>query len=155
MHHYFNIQNIFTETVQQIDLSVNLCKVFFNAIFTLKHESFQTLNCNIYSTISNCKIQFLNSQLNNVIFMLQHTLKNIFTTFVLSQNSKIIEAVSKFKLICIYKNFVVNTISFNKTFINLLFFNYYTMYYLHLISNKNQCHQFILCIVFSEVVLMQ
>ncbi len=71
LHKFFQIQNAFTNSISQTDFSVKFFKILLEMTSQFKHEQTKVLDKSTFFLFSDCKIFFLDNQINDAIFMLQ------------------------------------------------------------------------------------
>jgi hypothetical protein len=82
--------------------------------------------------------------------MLQRTFDRISLVFELEDNQAAINVVKKLKSVQTFNEIIVDTMSLNKTYFVLLFFNYMIVH-----CQFDNMHQFILILAFNKVMLCQ
>ena len=125
MKRYLIIQSTFTDFHFQTDFSVQLCKLIMNIQNVKKHDNQKIFDRNICILFFDCKISFLDFQVNGAAFMLRRFCREFFLHENFFQDSQFQTTVKSLQSIRIHDNIVINTMNFDKTFTELLFFNFY------------------------------
>jgi hypothetical protein len=122
-----------------------------------KHEQTKVLDKSTFSLFSDCKISFLDNQINDAIFMLQRSCEiisinknRLFMSNVLSIDQKL-NSVQK------YERMMIDIMKFEKTYTKFFFFSYFAFCAEeNIISNiASKDHRSTLCLTLSEIVLHQ
>jgi hypothetical protein len=150
LRRHYEIQNVFTKNQNQIDLVVKHARVVFDMQRSRTHDQIDVLKKHVSFVLLNCKLFFLNSQMNETAFMLQRTLDRISLAFELEDNQAAVSVVKKLKSVQTFDEIIVDTMSLNKTYLALLFLNYMIVH-----CQFDDMHRFILILAFNEVMLCQ
>ena len=146
---HYEMQNAFTKNQQQTDSIVEHCKKILDMKFHEYHEKKQILIKHRCSMFSNCIFSFLNSQMNDAVFMLQKIIDHIFLTAEYADDSKMIKMINKFQSLKTGEKFIIDTMKLSKTFLILLFVNYYAIHCV------NVSCKFFLIFISKNIVLHQ
>jgi hypothetical protein len=115
-----------------------------------KHDQTKILEKHRVIVIFNCQLNFLSSQLNETVFMLQKTLNNISFVSKLINNEDAMNIITKFKNFQTFENIIVDIMRLKKTYLVFLFLNYVVMH-----CSFDEFHKFTLIFISSEIVLNQ
>jgi hypothetical protein len=115
-----------------------------------KHDQTRIFEKYRVIVIFNCQLNFLNSQLNEVVFMLQKTLNNIFFASKLINNENAMNIITRFKIVQTFEDIIIDIMRLRKTYLALLFLNYVVMH-----CSFDESHKFTLIFISSKVVLNQ
>ena len=102
-----------------------------------------------------CKVEFLNSQINSAVFMLQRTLELISLITKFANDLQMTLIAVKLKSVQTHDEILIDTMRFEKMYTALLFAVYHTAYALHTDISENSTHCSMLCIVPASVMLQQ
>ena len=149
LRRHYEMQNAFTENQQQTDPIVEHCRKILDMKFHEYHEKKQILIKHRCSVLSNCTLSFLNSQMNDAVFMLQKIIDHILLTTEYVDDPKMIEMVNKLQNLKTGEGFIVDTMKLNKIFLTLLFANYYAIHCV------NVSCKFFLIFISKNIVLHQ
>jgi hypothetical protein len=125
---FYDIQYAFSGSASQAGPFVDLSKAIMGAKFASKHGQAKVLDRSTCSTIPGCKVSFLDSQINGAVFMLQRSCGTVPITAQFIQDEAICKAASDLKSCRTWGGFVLDTMGFGKTYMALLFLNYYAMH---------------------------
>jgi hypothetical protein len=145
---HYEIQNVFTKNQNQIDLVIKHARVVFDMQRSRTHDQIDVLKKHVSFVLFNCKLFFLNSQMNETAFMLQCTFNQISLAFELEDNQAAMSVVKKLKSVQTFDEIIVNTMNLDKTYLVLLFFNYMIVH-----CQFDDMHRLILILAFNEVML--
>lgn len=134
---------------------VDLCRALLDMTVVGKHGQAKILNRSVCNVIPQCKVEFLDSQVNGAVFMLQRTLGSIPVATKFADDAHMRGIAAKLKSVQTHGGIVVDTMGFGKTYTALLFAAYHAAYAPHTGTSGKPVHRPILCIVPAGVVLQQ
>jgi hypothetical protein len=150
LRRHYEIQNVFTKSQNQIDFVIKHARVVLDMQRSRTHNQIDVLKKHVSFVLFNCKLFFLNSQMNETAFMLQCTFDRISLVLELENNQVAVNVVKKLKSVQTFDEIIVDTMNLNKTYFALLFLNYMIVH-----CQFDDMHRFILILAFNEVMLCQ
>ena len=103
LRQFFDIQNVFTKIDFLIESSMYIFKLLFEINFHFKHNQIKRLNRYMFSILKQYRLFFLNSQINDAIFMLQRICDVISVNTNRFLNNDVIATANFFRSIQIYE----------------------------------------------------
>ena len=155
LNRYFDIQNAFTGSASQTGPPIAICKLILGMKFISKHGQAQLLDRSVCTLIGDCKVSFLDSQINGAVFMLQRSCGRIPIDSGRVNDPELAKAAKKLESIQTFGGIVVDTMGFGKTYTALLFLAYYARCMTERDVNIIAAHRPALCIAPSGIVLHQ
>ncbi len=157
LHRFFQIQNAFTDFISQTDSSMKFSRILLEMTSQFKHEQMKVLDRSISSLFSDCKISFLDSQINDAVFMLQRSCEVILINKNRFFMTNVMSIAQKLNSVQTYEGMMIDIMRFEKTYTRLLFLSYFALCAReNIISNiDSKDHRSTLCLTSSEIVLHQ
>lgn len=152
---FFDMQKAFTGSSVQTGPPVNPSKRLLGMKFAGKHGQTKVLDLSSGSLWPGCPVQFLDSQINGAVFMLQRSCGTIPIDKDRSMDTKLHEIATSLRSVQTYGGFLVDTMGFGKTFTALLFLSYYVKCTSQALIPSQTGFRPTLCIVPSGVLLHQ
>jgi hypothetical protein len=129
---------------------MSLTRIILKIQFMKKHDQAKILEKHKVILIFNCQLNFLNSQLNEAVFMLQRILNKISFASKLINNENAMNVITRFKSVQTFENIIVDIMKLRKMYFAFLFLNYVVMH-----CSFDEFHKFTLIFISSEIVLNQ
>ena len=117
--------------------------------FKKHHEQVQLLKKHVCITLKKCNVFFLDSQINNVVWMLMRIYEMISLTSAIKSKLMIDVVHQHLRSVQTKKNFIVDIMNLKKTFLTLLYLFYMTLH------ESRKKHKSILILTSSAMILNQ
>ncbi len=96
---------------------MSLTRIILKAEFFEMHDQAGILKKHIATVLLNCKLEFLNSQINGVVFMLQRTLRIIPLVSELMKSAIAMNVTQKLKSVQTFEKVIVDTMRLRKIYL--------------------------------------
>ena len=121
---HYNIQVIFTKSFNQTNSLVKISRKFFEMKFSFFHDIMKILKKHWCNHLLNIRITFLDSQMNDVVYMFQKIFDLISLSSNMKENDEFMKNLQmKLRVLSIHEDIIINAMNLKKISLMLLYFS--------------------------------